>query len=267
MPLRNHATARAVDQWSTVHGSWGTFIMARLNRYFGKQGTFEAKAGLHVGVKAEVDVGALEVVTPPNLFSGMNGVHSDSGGGGVATLPEVATGVEVEVAGEPDVTVEDVAFAEKELFEVQVFGYRDGWKLVAAIELLSPSNKDSPDSRRAFAIKCASYLQAGVSVAVVDVVPKRAASFHNDLCDLLELPAARWSSASGLAAVSYRTAQGVERPGLDRGNGRVRLDVWRRELTVGSPLPALPLWLSAAAVVPLELEPTYEAALDAMNYE
>ena len=207
------------------------------------------------------------MVTPPNLFSGMNGVHQPGGGsGGVATLPETAT--EVEVAAEPDITVEDVAFAAKDLFEVQVFGYRDGWKLVAAIELVSPANKDAPDSRRAFAVKCASYLQAGVSVAVVDVVPPRAASFHNDLCDLLNLPAtARWSSASSLAAVSYRTAQGSDRPGSDRGDGQVRLDVWRRELTVGTALPTLPLWLTANVVVPLELEPTYAAALDAMNYE
>jgi hypothetical protein len=266
MPLRNHATARAIDQWPTVHGSWGTFIMARLNRYFGKKGTFEAKANLHVGTKAEVDVGTLEVVSPPNLFTGMNGVHQPGSGGGVATLPETAA--EVELDTEPDATVEAVTFASSDLFEVQVFGYRDGWKLVAAVELLSPANKDAPDSRRNFAIKCASYLQAGVSVAVVDVVPPRAASFHNDLCDLLDLPAAfRWASASTLAAASYRTAQGRERPGSDRGNGQVRLDAWRRELTIGNALPTLPLWLTANVVVPLELEPAYTDALDAMNYE
>ncbi len=272
MPLRHHATARTVDQWTTVHGGWAYEIMRRLNGRFGKKGKFEAKSNLHVGTMAEIDVGALEVVTPPNLFAGMNGFHptGGGGGGGVATLSETEAQVDVEaeVTAEPDATIEDVTFTRPDLFEVQVFGYRDGWKLVAAVELISPSNKDGPDSRRDFAIKCASYLQAGVSVAVVDVIPKRAANFHNDLCGLLELPATvRWASASGLAAVSYRTAQGRDGPDTARGNGRVRLDLWRRELTVGTALPTLPLWLSANVVVPLELEPTYSAALDAMNYE
>ena len=43
-------------------------------------------------------------------------------------------------------------------FEVLVFEAEEGATLVAAVELVSPANKDRPAHRRAFAVKCASYL-------------------------------------------------------------------------------------------------------------
>ena len=42
-----------------------------------------------------------------------------------------------------------------DIFEVRVISSRYGRVLVAAIELVSPSNKDRPDERMAFAAKCA----------------------------------------------------------------------------------------------------------------
>src|SRR5438034_1145937 len=47
-------------------------------------------------------------------------------------------------------------------FEVRVFATAAGMTLVGAIELVSPANKDRPESRRAFAAKCASYLYHGI---------------------------------------------------------------------------------------------------------
>jgi hypothetical protein len=47
------------------------------------------------------------------------------------------------------------------------------------------------------------------------------------------------------------TLQGRRRP-------RSQLGVWHHALQVGQPLPTLPLWLSEALVMPLELEATYE---------
>src|SRR5438270_710489 len=41
--------------------------------------------------------------------------------------------------------------------EVQVLGSPTGLYVVAAIELISPGNKDRPDARRMFASKCATY--------------------------------------------------------------------------------------------------------------
>ena len=55
-------------------------------------------------------------------------------------------------------------------YEVRVYSGPAGWNLVGAIELISPANKDSPAERRAFVAKCASYLHAGVSLVLLDVV-------------------------------------------------------------------------------------------------
>src|SRR5208337_3400473 len=43
-------------------------------------------------------------------------------------------------------------------------------RVAAAIELVSPRNKDRPRAREAFAAKCADYLGRGCGVVVVDVV-------------------------------------------------------------------------------------------------
>ncbi len=41
---------------------------------------------------------------------------------------------------------------------------------------------------------------------------------------------------------------------------RAILEAWSHVLTVGQPLPTLPLWLTADIVVPLDLEQSYEQA-------
>jgi hypothetical protein len=45
--------------------------------------------------------------------------------------------------------------------------------LTAAVELVSPRNKERPEARHAFAIKCVGYLQQHSSVVVVDTVTTR----------------------------------------------------------------------------------------------
>ena len=42
------------------------------------------------------------------------------------------------------------------------------------------------------------------------------------------------------------------------GRRGVRVETWEHELSVGLPLPTLPLYLSETFKVPLELEATYE---------
>ncbi|HYH66869.1 MAG TPA: DUF4058 family protein [Urbifossiella sp.] len=150
-----------------------------------------------------------------------------------------------------------VALLEQDVFEVQVCRNDGGWKLVAAIELVSPANKDRPSSRRTFATKVAAYLQRAVSVVVVDVVTERAANLHDDLVQQLQLADGfAWQSPTGLSAVSYRVV---------RENGAERLDGWPFALALGEPLPTVPLWLNPVLAVPLELEPTYEETCDALR--
>src|SRR5205085_5186984 len=66
-------------------------------------------------------------------------------------------------------------------FEVQVFHTEAGPTLVAAIELVSPGNKDRAEARRVFAAKCAAYLQRGIGLIVVDIVTSRRANLHDEL--------------------------------------------------------------------------------------
>jgi hypothetical protein len=46
-------------------------------------------------------------------------------------------------------------------------------RLVSAVELVSPGNKDRPESRAQFVAKCAALLRQQVSVVLVDVVTAR----------------------------------------------------------------------------------------------
>ena len=46
-----------------------------------------------------------------------------------------------------------------------------------------------------------------------------------------------------------------------------RLDIWAEPLALASPLPTLPLWLSAGLALPLHLEETYCAACAARRIE
>src|SRR3989442_14188408 len=68
-----------------------------------------------------------------------------------------------------------------ETFEVRVLSTDTGPQLVAAIELISPGNKDRETGRRAFATKVASYLYQGISVIIVDIVTNRHANLHNEV--------------------------------------------------------------------------------------
>jgi hypothetical protein len=170
----------------------------------------------------------------------------------VATLREAGalpTGTEPWAAPEPAVDVA-LDFPPLDLVEVQVMHEEGDPRLVAAIELVSESNKDRPASRRAFAVKCASYLHEDCSVVVVDPVTVRRGSLHEEIHALLALPGEAWQSSTGLYATSYQV--------LGEGEAR-RLRVWTAELAVGRTLPTVPLWLGTYAV-PLDLEATHAAA-------
>ncbi len=138
-----------------------------------------------------------------------------------------------------------------DIFEVQIVQRLGGPQLRAAIELVSPANKDRPSNRHAFAVKCASYLQRGVSVVIVDVVTQRSTNFHAEVLATLEVngePA--WHSPTNLYAVAYRATH---------AGGQDQLEVWPEVLTVGSVLPTMPLWLDVELCLPLRLEESYTA--------
>jgi hypothetical protein len=133
--------------------------------------------------------------------------------------------------------------------EVQVYGSATGAQLVAAIELISPGNKDRPETRQAFAAKCCSYLQVGIGLVIVDVVTGRLANLHDELMDSMgQAEATRFSADTSLYAAAYRPA---------RRSAGDQIDCWPTPLALGEPLPVLPLALWGGPTLPLDLEATY----------
>jgi hypothetical protein len=147
--------------------------------------------------------------------------------------------------------------AEQDEYEVRIYDHKRGRRLVAAIKMVSPSNKDRPENRRAFVVKCAALLQQRVSVTIVDLVTTRNFNLYADLLDLLgQSDPQLGSEPPPLYAAACRwTKQG------DAG----LLETWFQTLTLVQSLPTLPLWLADNLSVPLELEASYEETCRALH--
>jgi hypothetical protein len=134
--------------------------------------------------------------------------------------------------------------------EVRVYDEKSGRRLVAAVEIVSPANKDRPESRRAFVSKSVGLLQELVALVVVDVVTPRGANVY---AELLEALGHSDPALGPNHPPPYAAACRPIRPGK-----QWLLENWAYPLTVGQPLPAVPLWVAKDLVVPLDLEESYE---------
>jgi hypothetical protein len=214
--------------WESFHSQWAGALVRRLNLHC-LPPRYRSAPRAHLGAFVEVDVAAFEE-------------EKSAAGDGVGLATEVWA------PSRPARTFA-AAFAAQDRFEVQIYDDQRGARLVAAVELVSPRNKDRPSARRAFAVKCAALLQENVSVVVVDLVTERRDSLHAELLGVLGIEQADPLSAERLYAAAYRTV---------KADDAWRLDLWPEALHVGEPLPMLPLWLAADLAVPLELEMTFE---------
>jgi hypothetical protein len=221
MPLLDHFRPPLSVQrhWHAFHNSWATFLAAQLNRRLPAH--YFAEANVQFGV--EIDVATFE----------------EAPGAAAGHLHEGWT------APAPTLTMPIAVLSD--LVEVLVFSGQAGPTLVGAVELVSPSNKDRPAHRTAFTAKCAAYLQQGVGLVVVDVVTGRWANLHQDLLAYLGAPDP--PPMADLYAAAYRP---VERA------GQPSLDIWHVALTLGGPLPTMPLWLPGHLCLPLDLGEAYE---------
>lgn len=75
--------------------------------------------------------------------------------------PWIRLGTRREIDVPTDLPAQDV-------YEVKVYDEKRHSRLVAAVEIVSPANKDRPESRLAFIGKCAGPLWEHVSVVIVD---------------------------------------------------------------------------------------------------
>src|SRR5438105_8704996 len=116
MPLRDHFRPPLDDlrHWEGFHATWPVMIVALLRpglsrRYF-------AEPRVHSGASAEIDVATFE-----NEGAGVLAAGDGNGdGGGIATA---------------DLPAQDV-------YEVLVYDEKRQCRLVAAVEIVSPANKD-----------------------------------------------------------------------------------------------------------------------------
>jgi hypothetical protein len=238
MPLLDHfhPPLHGPRRWEGFHHAWATFIATQLNQDVLPQGYF-ADPEISIGPDLEVDVASLE--QPPIGSKGK----------------QLATAVWA--PPRPKLSVQ-VDFARLDSFEIKVYQDLDGAELRAAIELVSPANKDRAGSRRTFAAKCAGYLKHGIGVVMVDVVTARTANLHAELFDVLEAKGRRatWESPTGLYAVAYRAATVRKAP---------RVEAWPETLALGKALPVLPLWLAVDLCVPVRLEESYRATCQSLR--
>ncbi len=164
--------------------------------------------------------------------------HARADDGGVATAVWAPPRPTWTVITEPDA----------DEYEVVIYGNQDNRRLVAAIELVSPANKDRAEHRGDFIAKCARMLRGGVCVTIVDVVTTRTANLYSELMELLGHDEPFLADGPLYAATCRRIKSEENR----------LLESWEHRLALGEPLPTLPLWLSDDLAVPLDLEASYE---------
>lgn len=225
MPLHDWADRPG---WEGVHHLW----IAEILRW--------VKPRLPLGYRAYIG-------TAPTLAVGSAGGEPDVGvhkTNGTVTQPALS------VTDGPDLEVAVAAIDPATALMVE----RNG-RLIAAVELVSPRNKDRPTARATYAARYVGYLMEGVNLMLVDVHPRPAGfSFFTTIDQEL---AADLLGPSPPAAVSYRV-------GEPAASGGRLLAVWRRPLAAGQPLPTLPLAITVHDSVQVDLESTYgRAAADA----
>lgn len=236
MPLLDHfhpplSTER---RWESFHSSWATRIADSLTEHW-LPPNYIAEEHVHIGPMIEIDVATFERETL---------APSDDSGRAVALkTPKIWT------PPAPEIILPAVF---PETFEVRILSTDTGPKLVAAIELVSPGNKDQEAERRGFAVKCASYLYQGISLIIVDIVTTRRTNLHNEITRVMAADeAATFAADCGLYAVAYRPL---------RRDAKDVFDIWRSQLALGKRLPELPLGLGADLVIPVDFEATYAEA-------
>jgi len=242
MPLRDHFRSPINDKfsWDGLHGLWPGTIIFALARILPPE--FFATPKVRHGAFAEIDIGAFE--DTDEIYGSVNG---DSGGG-------VATALATETIPTIDVAIDSLATDE---YEVLIYDTRDMRRLVAAIEIVSPANKDRPESRRAFVAKCAALLQQQVSVTIIDVVTIRNFNLFREVLEVLGVE----SPSSPTTPTYATTCRTIARPAPRKW----RFKAWDYPLAVGQPLPVLQLWLADDVVIPLDLNTTYEDTCRALR--
>ena len=165
MPLRDHfrPPISTYGSWDRLHGQWPAMIVVALNPLLPER--FVAAHSCPPRIAIEVDVASYE-----RDHAGFRPPGTYENGGGIATAIWAPPQPTVAIATDPP---------GQDTYEVLVYDSETGQQLVAAVEIVSPANKDRPEHRRAFIAKCAeALLQECVCVAIVDLVTTRTSNLY-----------------------------------------------------------------------------------------
>lgn len=234
MPLRDHFRSPLDDvhSWDELHGMWPATIVRALVDVLPEP--YFAAPGVHLGTLYEVAVGTYGDQAPE-----ANGPEGSNGGAAVAAF----------APPRPTLTVEP-RLPNQDIYEVRIYEGRRRRRLVAAIEIVSPSNKDRPETRGTFVSKVAALLKHDVCISIVDVVTTSYFNLYAELLDYVEC------TDPALGDDPPPTYVATLRM---RYEGRRRLmDNWYHPLAIGAGLPTLAIWLKDSLAVSLDLEATYE---------
>jgi hypothetical protein len=231
MPLRDHfhAPVNNRHRWDAVHGQWPAEIVRTLFDLLPPG--FVAEPQVYHPAPFEVDVSMIEEDDRPTEIG--------AGGRETATL----------AASAPTLTV-SADLNELDEYEVRVYDVDRLRTLVAAIEIVSPANKDRSDTREQFVNKVAALLRQDVCVAIVDIVTTRHANLYTELLARLGRSDPALADPPLLYAVTLRARKPPKQRSL--------LDAWFFPLAVGQPLPTIPLWLGPDLRIEVPLDPSYQ---------
>ncbi|HWY87493.1 MAG TPA: DUF4058 family protein [Gemmataceae bacterium] len=236
MPLLDHFHP-PIDRryhWESFHSNWATRLADGIGARLPEE--FQVEEHCHAGTSLEIDIATFQ----------------EGGEQSGATNNGLSSSTKTLATWTPSAALYTMPAVFPDCFEVRVFSTMGGLTLVGAIELISPANKDRPDTRRAFSTKCAGYLYRGVSLVIIDIVTSRKANLHNETLRLMEMPTHHeMPGDTNLYAVAYR-------PVLR--DSRSEIDVWPVTFSVGDPLPAMPLRLTGDLFIPVDFEGAYQEA-------
>jgi hypothetical protein len=231
MPLRDHfrAPVNNTHSWDEVHGGWPGEIVRDLTTILPKG--FRAGPRVHLGAAFDVSTFELDSRNP----------EEETRDSGTATATTLA----------PTLTIE-ADLSEVDEYQVRIFDTERGRELVATVEIVSPANKDRAETRDLFVSKVTTLLQQGICVSIVDLVTVRHANLYAELLEALGRTDPHLGDPPPpLYGVTLRSRK--------RPKKRLAmLDAWFYPMTVGDPLPTLPIWLTPELRVMLPLETSYQ---------
>lgn len=236
MPLRDHfhPPVSKRSSWEGFHGLWPAVIVQQLASRLPHG--FVAEPRVHLGSFYEIDVRALD-----RIEEHAPGVSS-------SWQPTAGTATGIQAYPAPTLVL-DAEFPEQYGYEVLIFDLARDRRLVAAVEIASPTNKDRPESLQLFVTKCFKLLRNDVSLSIVDLVAIRQFNLYTELLALLDRRDPAFCPPPPIYAVTCRKRQ---------SGGQTKLDSWSFPLAIGQPLPSIPVWLSETQNVTLDLDPSYE---------